>query len=224
MLPAPARSSEKYFLIRLSVLLQNIFSTTFFFPSPQSDNVTRAAVLRFIITRNTSPAWKENVPFCMHLFRALESVGEQEVKDGEGEKKTRSLCLTLFSPTHHWAITVHATRRLPDSVTAQSVFRCMNKTFRHLFLEVAPRKQDKTRERGTPPSPGPSTHSVKPQLFTAYFSGRPTPNGDSTCILVTKGLWLNPIPPFCPSHFHLPLRFVGSRLRCRASRFLPAEC
>lgn len=141
---------------------------------------------------------------------------------GREKKKTRSLCLTLFSPTHRWAITVHATRRLPDSVTAQSVFRCMNKTFRHLFLEVAPRKQDKTRQRGIPSSPGPSTHSVKPQLFTAYFSSRPTPNGGSTCILVTKGLWLNPISPFCPSHFDLPLRFAGSRLRCRASRFLSA--
>lgn len=84
--------------------------------------------------------------------------------------------MTLFSP----CTTVHATRRLPDSVTAQSPFRRMNKTSRHLFSWrlLLPKQDKETRERrGFPPSAGPSAHSVKSQLFTAYLSSRPTPGG-----------------------------------------------
>lgn len=90
----------------------------------QCSNVTLAGKCSFLFHATLHWFNTENISIYMHLFPALQSVGEKQF-----------YVKTSFyfpPPSHCWAITVHTTRQLPDSVTAQSIFRCMNKTFRHL--------------------------------------------------------------------------------------------
>lgn len=57
----------------------------------------------------------------------------------------KAILCKKVSLTHCRTITVHATRQLPDSVTARAIFRRMNKTFGHLSLRLL--FKHRTRQR-----------------------------------------------------------------------------
>lgn len=141
------------------------FSGCFSFQQMHGNNATHAIKFPSFFTKHSTASTLKTFHFACNCFLNIKVWMKSNLI---GKKKKKNLHSTL-PPSHCWAITVHTTRQLPDSVTARSIFRCMNKTFSHLSQRLLCKwTQEKTR--GIPPSLGWSSHSVKSVSFAAYFS------------------------------------------------------
>lgn len=131
----------------------------FLFPATQSNDVAVAVTCSALLFHATLHWFKtENIPFCMHL-------------------RTNWAYFFFSLPTVELLLYMQH-----DSCLILSQHNpFLDVWIKHLgtFLRGLPLEHMQEETWGIPASPGWSTHSVKSQLFTVYFSSSPTPDGGS---------------------------------------------